>query len=185
MCGKWRMDMARSRIEIQNLAEKILEEAGIQPCFKPMISKIVASQGLRVAPALNLQDSVFSTLLLHDVEGDKVASRMNSVISVNASKTDKEQRFAVVYQVAFYALYKDVEGQQESRLTATEIYREDDDSLRLACALLMNDELFLDKFRKAVKGIPNRVAVCKNLAAQFGVPQYAVERRAKDLDLQI
>ena len=185
MCRKWRMDMARSRIEIQNLAEHILEEAGIQPCFKPMISKIVASQGLRVAPALNLPESVYSTLLLQDIEGDKVASRLNSVISVNASKADQEQRFAVAYQVAFYALYQSEAGQHESRLTASELYREDDDSLRLSCALLMNEGLFLDKFKKALKGIPNRVAVCKNLAAQFGVPQYAVERRAKDLDLQI
>ena len=82
-------------------------------------------------------------------------------------------------------LSKDEAGQYESRFTASDLYREDDDSLRLACALLMNEELFLDKFRKALKGIPNRVAVCKNLAAQFGVPQYAVERRAKDLDLQV
>ena len=177
--------MAKSRIEIQNLAERMLSEAGIEPCFKPVLSKLVASQGLRVTPALNLADSVYSSLLMQDIKGDMTADRLNGVISVNASKDEREQRFAVAYQVAFHALHKDEGRKPESRLTNSEIYREEEDALRLAGALLMTADLFLDKFRKALKGIPNRVAVCKNLSAQFGVPQYAVEQRARELEVPV
>ena len=179
------MDMAKSRIEIQNLADRLLQEAGIEPCFKPMVSRLVASQGLQVVPALNLATGEFSSLKLNGVEQNGVFSRMNCIVSVNASRDEKEQRLATVYQVAFFVLHKDLEGQYESHLTASALHREDDDAMRLACALLMNRNLFLDKFKRAMKGIPNRVAVCKNLSAQFGVPEFSVEQRAKELDLPI
>ena len=179
------MDMAKSRIEIQNLADRMLEEAGVEPCFKPVVSRLVASQDLQVVPALNLPHTEYSSMILNGVEKNGLSNRMNSIISVNASKDEKEQRLATAYQVAFYALHKDLEGQYESHLTASVLHREDNDAMRLTCALLMNRNLFLDKFKRAMKGIPNRVAVCKNLGAQFGVPEFAVEQRARELELPI
>ena len=174
--------MAKSHAEIEGIAGKMLEEAGIQPCFKPSVPKLVAAAGLKVALATDLQDSILSTLLLRPSEEDKLEKRQDNVIFVNANKNDKEQRFSIAYQVAAYMLNKDGTERFEKRLTSREVDVKDD-ILRLAYALLMNDKLFTDKFNKAMKGIPNKVAICKNLGSQFGVPQYAVEQRAAELDL--
>ncbi|MBO6305524.1 MAG: ImmA/IrrE family metallo-endopeptidase [Selenomonadaceae bacterium] len=174
--------MELSHIEIQNLAEEILLKADIEPCYKPSVTKIVAAAGLRVAPALNLAPSVYSRLKITNRDGEFDTSLES--IAVNASKDAKEQRFATVYQVAFYLLFKDVDGIHESYLNSMDIDVHSD-AMRLACAILMNEELFVEKFHKALKGIPNLVAVTKNLATAFFVPPFAVKHRAQDLNLNM
>lgn len=174
--------MELSHIEVQNLAEEILLRAEIEPCYKPSVSKIVAASGLRVAPALNLAPSVYSKLKItnHDGEFDESLES----IAVNASKDAKEQRFATVYQVAFYMLFKDVEGIHESYLNSMDLDVHSD-AMRLTCAILMNEQLFMEKFHKALKGIPNPVAVSKNLATAFFVPLFSIKHRAQDLNLNM
>lgn len=174
--------MELSHIEIQNLAEEILLKAEIEPCYKPSVTKLVAASGLRVAPALNLAPSVYSKLKITNRDGEFDMSLES--IAVNASKDAKEQRFATIYQVAFYLLFKDVEGIHESYLNSMDIDVHSD-AMRLTCAILMNEELFIEKFHKALKGIPNIVAVTKNLATTFFVPTFAVKHRAEDLHLNI
>lgn len=174
--------MELSHIEIQNLAEELLFNAGIEPCYKPSVTKIVAASGLRVAPALNLSSGVFSKLKITNKDGE-FDDNLES-IAVNASKDAREQRFATVYQVAFYLLYKDVAGIHESYLNSTDLDI-NTDVMRLACAILMNEEFFMEKFKKALRGIPNSVAVTKNLATAFYVPLFAAKHRAEELQLNI
>ena len=175
--------MARSHIELQNTAERLLAAAGIQPCFKPAVQKILGVLGLKAVPALHLQDGVLSTILIHGNERDASMNKESNVISVNANKAEKEQRFALAYQIATYALHKDDPERYERNLISVDLDNLDDDAFRLAGALLMDESLFIDKFRKVMKGLPNPVVVCKTLGAQFGVPQYAVEQRVKELEL--
>lgn len=175
--------MARSREEIQDMAGKMLEAAGIQPCFKPAVPKLVASLGIKAGMVLDMQENILSSLLLRASDKDTAAGRQENVILVNGTKSEKEQRFAVAYQAAAYMLHKDEHERYESNLLSRDVDNAGDERLRLACALLMDARLFADKFGKAMKGIPNKVAVCKNLSSQFGVPPYAVERRAEELQL--
>ena len=175
--------MAKSRAEIQNMADKLLEEAGIQPCFKPAIPKLVEHLGLKAGIALDMQDSILSNLLLRPSADDQAMQRPVDTIVVNGTKSDKEQRFATAFQVAAYMLHKDETARYDSNLLSRAVDEGDDERLRLACALLMDEKLFTDKFKKAMKGIPNKVAICKNLGSQFGVPPYAVERRTEELGL--
>lgn len=174
--------MELSHIEIQNLAEELLLAAEIETCYKPSVTKIVAAAGLRVAPALNLSSGVFSKLKITNRDGEFDESVES--IAVNASKDAKEQRFATVYQVAFYLLFRDINGIHESYLNSMDLDIHSD-TMRLACAILMNEQLFVDKFNKALKGIPNPVAVTKNLSTAFFVPPFAVKHRAEDLNLNI
>lgn len=174
--------MDLSYIEIQNLAEELLLAAGIETCYKPSVTKLVAASGLRVAPALNLTSGVFSKLKITNRDGE-FDNNVESIF-VNASKDAKEQRFATIYQVAFYLLFKDVNGIHESYLNSMDLDIHSD-AMRLACAILMNEQLFMEKFSKALKGIPNSVAVTKNLSTAFYVPAFAVKHRAKDLNIEI
>lgn len=175
--------MELSRIEIQNLAEELLFTAQIEPCYKPSVTKLVAAAGLRVAPALNLSSGVFSKLKITNRDGEFDYDNLES-IAVNASKDAKDQRFATVYQVAFYLLYKDIAGIHESFLNSTDL-DVNSNVMRLTCAILMNEDLFKEKFKKALKGIPNTVAVTKNLATAFYVPLYAVKHRAEELQMDL
>ncbi len=171
-----------SHIEINRLAEGILEDAQIEPCYKPSVARIVAAAGLRAAPALNLAVPVYSKFKINNSENPFVDTTES--IMVNASKNEAEQRFATVYQVAFYLIYKDIEGDHESLFTNSEI-QSPSNTINLTCAILMNEGMFREKFSKALKGIPNSIAVCKNLATKFGVPPFAAEHRARYLELYI
>jgi len=174
--------MELSHIEIQNLAEELLFAAEIEPCYKPSVTKLVAASGLRVAPALNLANGVYSKLKITNRDGE-FDHNVESIF-VDASRDEKEQRFATVYQIAFYLLFRDVNGIHESYLNSMDLDIHSD-TMRLACAILMNDQLFNEKFNKALRGIPNPVAVTKNLATAFFVPPFAVKHRAEDLNLNI
>lgn len=174
--------MELSHIEIQNLAEELLLAAEIEPCYKPSVTRLVAASGLRVAPALNLSNGVFSKLKITNRDGE-FDHNIESIF-VNASKDAKEQRFATVYQIAFYLLFKDVNGIHESYLNSMDVDIHSD-TMRLTCAILMNENLFVEKFNKALKGIPNSVAVTKNLATAFFVPHFAVRHRAEDLNINM
>ena len=171
-----------SHIEINRLAEGILEDAQIEPCYKPSVTRLVAAAGLRVAPALNLAAPVYSKFKINNSENPFADSTES--IMVNASKNEAEQRFATIYQVAFYLINKDIEGDHESLFTNSEV-QDHSNTMNLACAILMNEGMFREKFTKALKGIPNSVAVCKNLATKFGVPIFAAEYRARYLELYI
>jgi len=174
----------RGRAEIQSTAEKLLRSAGIRTCFKPDLKHIAHHLNLEIVQDFKSGRSFLSGLLLNGNENDRAAGRLDRTIILGINHDDREIRFATAYQLANYVLHGDAATRYESQLTSLGVTDHDDDGIRLANAILMDANLFVENFRKALKGVPSEIAVCKVLGGKFNAPVYSVEQRVDELELQ-
>ena len=176
--------MRRSHIELENTAENLIASLGIKRGFKPDVKRMAVSLGLKISQDLKPSNMTLSALLLNGDDADYLAGRQDNVIVVNMSRDEKDVRFAIAYQIANYVLFADERARYYNQLTSLQVSSPDDDGIRLANAILLNETLFIENFKKALKGVPNDFAVRRNLSDKFQVPLYSVEQRVGELELE-
>ena len=176
--------MRRSHIELENAAENLLSSLGVKNGFKPDVKRMAGSLGLKVTQDLTPSNMALSRFLLNGDDADYLAGRQDKVIVINMTRDDKDIRFALAYQIANYMLHGEERERFFSQLTSLQVSNPDDDAIRLANAILLNEALFIENFKKALKGVPNDFAVRRNLSDKFHVPLYSVEQRINELELE-
>ena len=174
--------MRRSHIELENAAENLLRSAGLKRSFQPDIKRIAGQLGLKISQDLK-PGMAMSSFLLNGDDADYLAGRQDRVIVLNMTRDEKDIRFALTYQVANYVLYGESSDRYYNQLTSLQVSNPDDDGVRLANAILLHESLFIENFQKALKGVPHKFALHRNLSDKFHVPIYSVEQRIIELEL--